>query len=59
MRIVRLAINAGEYEKLHEYMKESLEQLGLNNIGKAKNEIRNAIKKLEELRPDLKNKGIR
>jgi len=59
MRIIRIAINAGEYEDLYKHMKDALHYLNKNYIGKSKNEIKDAIKKLEKLRPHLKNKGVR
>ena len=59
MRIIRIASNAHEMESLYGHMKDAMKYLGMNFIGKAKNEIRDAIKELEELRPHLKNKGVR
>ena len=61
MRIVRIGtvVDAHDMESLYEHMKDALNNLGLNFIGKAKNNIRDSIKELEELRPHLKNKGVR
>jgi hypothetical protein len=61
MRIIRIAtiVDAHDMESLYGHMKDALKNLGMNFIGKTKNDIRNAIKELEELRPHLKNKGVR
>lgn len=59
MKIERIAVNATDYETLYGHMNKALEHLNRNHIGKSKIEIRNAIKKLERLRPHLKNKGVR
>jgi len=59
MRITKIAVNAHDYEVLYGHMKKALEELNINHIGKTKIEIKNAIKKLERLRPHLKNKGVR
>ena len=61
MRIIRIAtvVDAHDMESLYGHMKDAMKNLSLNFIGKAKNEIQDAIKELEELRPHLKNKGVR
>jgi len=56
MKIHRIATLADDMEKVYDDLKESLEQLGRDNIGKTKIEIKKAIKKLEEIRPHLKDK---
>ena len=59
MRIKKIAVNANDYEILYGHMKKALKYLNTNYVGKTKIEIRDAIKKLERLRPHLKNKGVR
>lgn len=59
MKITRIAVNAHDYEALYGHMKKALVHLNRNYVGKTKIEIREAIKKLERLRPHLKNKGVR
>ena len=56
MRIIRIAALADDMEKVYDGLKEALEQLGRDNIGKTKIEIKKAIKKLEEMRPHLREK---
>ena len=56
MKIYRIAILADDMEKAYDDLKEALEQLSLDNIGKTRIEIKKAIKKLEEMRPHLKEK---
>ncbi len=43
-------------EKAYDGLKEALDYLGKNDIGKTKNEIKKALKKLEQIRPHLKDK---
>lgn len=56
MRIYRLAVLADDMEKVYDGLKEALDYLDQNSIGKTKNEIKKALKKLEEIRPHLKYK---
>jgi flagellin-specific chaperone FliS len=56
MKIYQLAVLSDDMEKVYDGLKEALEQLDKNNIGKSKTEIKKAIKKLEEIRPHLKYK---
>jgi flagellin-specific chaperone FliS len=56
MKIYKLAVLSDDMEKVYDGLKEALEQLEKNNIGKSKTEIKKAIKKLEEIRPHLKYK---
>ena len=56
MKIYRIAVLADDMEKVYDGLKEALDQLGRNNIGKTKTEIKKAIKRLEEIRPHLKYK---
>ena len=56
MRIYRIALLADDMEKVYDGLKEALEQLGRDEIGETKNSIKKAIKKLEEIRPHLKEK---
>ena len=56
MRIHRIATLADDMEKVYDDLHEALEQLGRDNIGKTKIEIKKALKKLEEIRPHLKDK---
>jgi flagellin-specific chaperone FliS len=56
MKIYQLAVLSDDMEKVYDGLKEALEQLEKNNIGKSKTEIKKAIKKLEEIRPHLKYK---
>lgn len=56
MKIYHIAVLSDDMEKVYDGLKEALEQLDRNNIGKTKTEIKKAIKKLEEIRPHLKYK---
>jgi len=56
MRIYRIAALADDMEKAYDGLKESLEHLDRNNIGKTKTSIKKVIKKLEDIRPHLKYK---
>lgn len=57
MKIYRIiAALADDMEKVYDGLKDALEELDSNNIGKTKNAIKKAIKKLEEIRPHLKYK---
>ena len=57
MRIIRISANASDLEKIYDGLKKALQYLNQNYIGKTKNEIKKAIKDLEEVRPHLKYKG--
>jgi len=56
MKIYRIAVLADDMEKAYDGLKEALDYLGKNDIGKTKNEIKKALKKLEQIRPHLKDK---
>ena len=56
MRIYRTALLADDMEKAYDGLKEALDYLEEDNIGKTKAEIKKAIKRLEEIRPHLKDK---
>lgn len=56
MKIYRIAVLADDMEKVYDGLKNALEQLEKNNIGKTKTAIKKAIKGLEEIRPHLKYK---
>jgi len=55
MKIYKISATAHDYEVVYEHLKKALDHLGKNHIGRTKTEIRKAIKKLEKIRPDLKN----
>jgi len=57
MRVYRISSsNATDYSTLYKYLENSLEYLNTNYVGKAKAELKKAIKKVNEMRPDLRNK---
>jgi len=56
MKIYRIAVLADDMEKAYDGLKEALDYLGKNDIGKTKNEIKKVIKRLEQIRPHLKDK---
>lgn len=56
MKFFRIAILADDMAKVYDGLKQSLKYLEQDNIGKTKNEIKKAIKGLEEIRPHLKKK---
>jgi len=56
MKIYRIATLADDMEKAYDGLKEALEHLDRNNIGKTKTAIKKVIKKLEDIRPHLKYK---
>jgi len=56
MKIYRIAVLADDMEKAYDGLKEALDYLGKNDIGKTKTEIKKVIKKLEDIRPHLKQK---
>jgi len=56
MKIYRIAILADDMEKVYDGLKEALVHLGKDDIGETKLEIKKALKKLEEIRPHLKDK---
>lgn len=55
MKIVKIAATANDYEVVYKHLRDALQHLSKNHIGKTKNEIKKAIGKLEKMRPDLKN----
>jgi len=55
MKIVKISANANDYEVVYKHLKDAMDHLGRNHVGKTKNEIKKAISKLEMMRPDLKN----
>ena len=57
MKITRIAVLADDLEDTYDGLNKALEYLNRNYVGKTKNEIKKAIKKLEEVRPHLKYKG--
>ena len=57
MKITRLSGNARDLEVIYDRLKKALEYLNGNYIGKTKNEIKKALKELEDVRPHLKYKG--
>ena len=58
MKIYRIAMLTEDVEDVYYGLKIALKHLGNNNMGKAKNEIRKAIKGMEKIRPALKNKKV-
>lgn len=56
MKIYRIAVLADDMEKAYDGLKDALDYLGKNDIGKTKNEIKKVLKKLEQIRPHLKDK---
>lgn len=52
----RKAVLADDLEDVYDGLKKALDYLGNDYIGKTKNEVKKAIKKLEEIRPHLKYK---
>ena len=57
MKIYRIAELADDLEKVYDGLKLALRYLDQDFVGKTKNEIKKAIKGLEEVRPHLKTKG--
>ena len=57
MKIQKISYNATDIEKVYDHLNLALSHLNRNYIGKSKNEIKRAIKKLEQVRPHLKYKG--
>jgi hypothetical protein len=58
MKIYRVSALANDLEEAYEGLKRALDHLGRNNIGRTKNEIKKAIKRLEKARPHLKYKDL-
>jgi molecular chaperone GrpE (heat shock protein) len=56
MKIYRIAVLADDMEKVYDGLKRALEDLDQNKIGQTKIGIKKAIKKLEDIRPHLKDK---
>lgn len=56
MKIIKIAV-ANDLEEAYDGLKKALRYLEQNYIGKTKNEIKDAISKLERARPHLKVKG--
>lgn len=59
MKIFKIAtenIGSSRMADIYEGLKKAIEHLSRGNTGKAKNEIKDAIKGLEEIRPHLKYK---
>ena len=56
MKIYHIAVLADDMEKVYDGLKDALKYLDEDYIGKTKNEIKKAIKGLEEIRPHLKYK---
>jgi len=56
MQIYRTALLADDMEKIYDGLKKGLDYLEKDFIGKSKNEIKKALKGLEEIRPHLKYK---
>jgi len=55
MKITKIDTYASRLEKIYEGLRKSLEYLDGDAISKAKMEIKKSIKRMEEIRPDLKN----
>ena len=56
MKILKIASLADDIADVYDSLKLALKYLEQNYIGKTKNEIKKAIKDLEEIRPHLKKK---
>ena len=56
MKIYRISALSTDIEGVYDELKEALAQLNLNHIGVAKNKIKNIIKKMEKIRPHLRDK---
>lgn len=56
MRIYRIAVLADDIAEVYDGLKEALEELDRDHVGKVRNEIKKAIKGLEKIRPHLKDK---
>ena len=56
MKIYRIALLADDMEKVYDGLKDALDYLGQDFIGKTRNEIKKALKGLEKMRPHLKQK---
>ena len=56
MKIIKIATLADDMADVYDGLKQALKYLEQNSIGKTKNEIKKAIKGLEEIRPHLKKK---
>jgi hypothetical protein len=56
MRIFRIAVLADDIAEVYDGLKEALEELDRDHVGKVRNEIKKAIKGLEKIRPHLKDK---
>ena len=56
MYIYRIAVLADDIAEVYDGLKEALEELDRDHVGKVRNEIKKAIKGLEKIRPHLKDK---
>ena len=56
MKIVRISENANDVANIYDGLKKALGHLNLSNVGKAKSELKKAIKDLEKVRPHLRYK---
>jgi hypothetical protein len=56
MKITRISVLADDLEDTYDGLKKALGYLNRNYVGKAKIEIKRALKKLEKVRPHLKYK---
>jgi hypothetical protein len=59
VKIIKLSYNATDIEKVYDLLNSAMNNLNRNFVGKTKIDIKNAIKKMEKIRPHLKNRGIR
>ena len=55
MKIYKISSNAIDIGDLYEDVKEALEYLEEDYISKSKNSLKKALRKIEEIRPILKN----
>ncbi len=56
MKIIHIAALADDMEKIYDGIKEAIDNLDKNNIGKTKTQLKKVLKKMEEVRPHLKYK---
>lgn len=56
MKIYRISALANDMEKVYDGLKQALDYLDDDFVGKTKIEIKKAIKGLEKIRPHLKDK---
>ena len=59
MKISRISANVNDYDILYNHLKKALEALGRGSTGATRRELKEAIAKLEEIKPIVKREKLK